>query len=104
VRDLRDRSGANQPAADRHRHARDARSILAERLVTQRPDLRVVFVSGYSDAMPGTAAGGARMTFLPKPFTAPALIAAVQRALAPAVGTATPGGTSIAATSGNQPR
>jgi len=58
--------------------------VLAERLVTQRPDLRVVFVSGYSDAMPGTTAGGARIAFLPKPFTASALIAAVQGALVPA--------------------
>ena len=31
--------------------------VLAERLVAQRPDLRVVFVSGYSDTMPGTGVG-----------------------------------------------
>ena len=59
--------------------------VLAERLVAQRPDLPVVLVSGYSDDMAGTGAG-ARMAFLPKPFTASALIGAVERALAPAVG------------------
>ena len=58
--------------------------VLAERLVSRRPDLRVVFVSGYSDTMPGTTAGVARVAFLPKPFTAAALIAAVQEALVPA--------------------
>jgi two-component system, cell cycle sensor histidine kinase and response regulator CckA len=59
--------------------------VLAERLVTQHPDLRVVFVSGYNEIVPGTA-GGARMPFLPKPFTAAALIAAVNSALVPTVG------------------
>ena len=34
--------------------------VLAERLVAQRPDLRVVFVSGYSDTMPGPGPGGGR--------------------------------------------
>jgi signal transduction histidine kinase len=60
--------------------------VLAERLVAQRPDLPVVFVSGYSDSMPGAGSGGGRMAFLPKPFTASALIAAVQGSLLPAVG------------------
>ena len=52
---------------------------LAERLTAQRPDLRVLFVSGYSEGMPDSASG--RVAFLPKPFTADALIAAVQNAL-----------------------
>jgi len=56
---------------------------LAERLVTRRPDLRVVFVSGYSEAMSGATAGRA---FLAKPFKGSALIAAVQSALTPPVG------------------
>ena len=60
--------------------------VLAERLVTRRPDLPVVFVSGYSDVMPGTPGGGPPAAFLPKPFTAAALIAAVEKALAPGVG------------------
>ena len=55
---------------------------LTERLVAQRPDLRVVYVSGYTDTMPGTGSGGGRMVFLPKPFTASALIAAVQDVMA----------------------
>ena len=78
--------------------------VLAERLVTQRPDLRVLFVSGYSDAMPRTAAGGARMAFLPKPFTAAALLAAVQRALAPAARAETAGGTPMTSASVDRPR
>jgi two-component system cell cycle sensor histidine kinase/response regulator CckA len=60
--------------------------VLAERLVAQRSDLPVVFVSGYTDTMPASGSGG-RVTFLAKPFTASALIAAVQGALLPVVGT-----------------
>ena len=56
--------------------------VLAERLVAQRSDLPVVFVSGYSDTMPASGSGG-RVAFLAKPFTASALIAAVQGALLP---------------------
>ena len=78
--------------------------LLAERLVARRPDLRVLFVSGYSDAMPRTAAGGARMAFLPKPFTAAALLAAVQRALAPAARAEKPGGTPMTSASADRPR
>jgi len=51
--------------------------MLAERLMTERPALPVLFVSGYSDAMPGTGSEGGRTAFLPKPFTASELIAAV---------------------------
>ena len=57
---------------------------LAERMVAQRSDLRVIFVSGYSDAMPVAESDGNRVAFLGKPFTAAALIAAVQAALGPA--------------------
>ena len=56
---------------------------LAERLAARRHDLRVLFVSGYSDAMPGSPAGaGTRPGFLPKPFTSEELIGAVRNALA----------------------
>jgi signal transduction histidine kinase/CheY-like chemotaxis protein len=54
---------------------------LAERLVSGRPDLRVVFVSGHSETMPGTGSVDGRTAFLPKPFTASALLAVVERAL-----------------------
>jgi two-component system cell cycle sensor histidine kinase/response regulator CckA len=57
--------------------------VLAERLVAQRPDLGVVFVSGYNDTILGTGSGGGRRAFLPKPFTASALIAAVEGVLVP---------------------
>lgn len=40
---------------------------LAERLVAQSPDLAVVFVSGYSDTMPGTGSDGERVAFVPRP-------------------------------------
>jgi len=59
--------------------------VLARRLVAQRPDLPVVFVSGYSDTMPVSESFGAPMAFVPKPFTGSALIAAVQGTLLPAV-------------------
>jgi len=57
--------------------------VLAERLLAQRPDLCVLFVSGYSDVMPDTRGGGATAGFLAKPFTAAALLAAVRDALSP---------------------
>jgi DNA-binding NtrC family response regulator len=52
---------------------------LAERLLARRPELPVVFVSGYSDVMPTTAITTARMAFVPKPFTPAALVSAVER-------------------------
>jgi signal transduction histidine kinase/ActR/RegA family two-component response regulator len=55
---------------------------LAERLTARRPDLPVVFVSGYSEAMAETGSGDGRIAFLAKPFTAAGLIATVQAVLA----------------------
>jgi CheY-like chemotaxis protein len=55
---------------------------LTERLLTQRPDLPVVFVSGYSEGMPPAAAATARMAFVPKPFASGTLVATVERLLA----------------------
>jgi len=52
---------------------------LAERLLAKRPDLPVMFMSGYSDVMPATAAATARMAFVPKPFDAASLAATVER-------------------------
>jgi CheY-like chemotaxis protein len=53
---------------------------LAQRLVAQRPDLRVLFMSGYSDAMPeGTRTR--RMAFLQKPFAAAHLMTAIEALL-----------------------
>jgi two-component system, cell cycle sensor histidine kinase and response regulator CckA len=53
---------------------------LAQRLVAQRPDLRVLFMSGYSDSMPeGT--GSSRTAFLQKPFVAAHLVTAVESLL-----------------------
>ena len=53
---------------------------LAQRLVAQRPDLRVLFMSGYSDAIPeGT--GTRRTAFLQKPFVAAHLVTAVETLL-----------------------
>ena len=54
---------------------------LAERLVARRPDLRVLFVSGYSDAMPATATPTDRITFLPKPFPPSRLVTAIAELL-----------------------
>jgi two-component system cell cycle sensor histidine kinase/response regulator CckA len=56
-------------------------TALAERLVGQRPDLPVLFVSGYSDAMPAGATRPGAMGFLAKPFPSSRLIAAVAELL-----------------------
>jgi signal transduction histidine kinase/CheY-like chemotaxis protein len=57
---------------------------LVERLVAQRPDLPVIFISGYSDTMPVVEGRANRVAFLAKPFTAAELTAAVRAALSPA--------------------
>jgi PAS domain S-box-containing protein len=54
---------------------------LAERLLAQRPDLRVLFVSGYSDVMPASATATDRVTFLAKPFPASRLVTTVAELL-----------------------
>jgi PAS domain S-box-containing protein len=50
---------------------------LAERLVSQRPTLRVLFISGHSDAVPAADHGRASPVVLSKPFAASQLIATV---------------------------
>ena len=50
---------------------------LAERLRAERPDLRVLFVSGYSEAMPAGALSDGRMAFLAKPFASSRLVTTV---------------------------
>lgn len=55
---------------------------LAERLLAQRPDLRVLFVSGYSDVMPASATATDRVAFLAKPFPASRLVSTVAELLA----------------------
>ncbi|HXD74180.1 MAG TPA: ATP-binding protein [Vicinamibacterales bacterium] len=49
---------------------------LAQRLVAERPELRVLFVSGYSEELPVLNAPG-KSQFLPKPFSSATLVAAV---------------------------
>ena len=51
--------------------------MLAEQLVARRPGLPVLFVSGYSDAMPASAGTKGRVTFLAKPFASSRLVSAV---------------------------
>jgi two-component system, cell cycle sensor histidine kinase and response regulator CckA len=53
---------------------------LAQRLVAQRPDLRVLFMSGYSDAIPEST-GTRRTAFLQKPFVAAHLVTTVEALL-----------------------
>lgn len=50
---------------------------LAQRLITSRPDLCVLFVSGYSDALPAGAAATGRVAYLAKPFPPRDLVKAV---------------------------
>ena len=54
---------------------------LAERLTALRPDLKVLFMSGYSHPLPSQAAEGEHMAFIQKPFTWDKLAAKVREAL-----------------------
>jgi PAS domain S-box-containing protein len=55
---------------------------LAERLRSARPELPVVFMSGYSEEAPTLDLDGDGVTFLAKPFPLMALVEAVEQALA----------------------
>ena len=54
---------------------------LAQQLIAQRPDLRVLFVSGHSESLPMGATGTGRMGFLGKPFAPAHLLATVSEML-----------------------
>ena len=54
---------------------------LADRLISEKPDLKVVYVSGYSVEGNGAPFLEAHPNFLTKPFTGPGLALAVRKAL-----------------------
>jgi two-component system cell cycle sensor histidine kinase/response regulator CckA len=56
---------------------------LARRLCAVRPELPVLFMSGYSDSIPADSAGTERAGFLAKPFAPADLVGAVADLLAP---------------------
>ena len=56
--------------------------VLAQRLVAERPGLPVLFMSGYSAAMPASEIATGTVAFLAKPFSSSRLIAAVGDLLA----------------------
>ncbi len=55
---------------------------LAEHVARLRPHLPVIFMSGYADSAVVTATRDTQGLFLPKPFTAAALIDTIRQALA----------------------
>ncbi|PWU07366.1 MAG: hypothetical protein C5B51_10115 [Terriglobia bacterium] len=58
--------------------------VLAERLRARKPDLRVLFISGFHDAdLVQRFVTRRGFTLLPKPFTVEALLRVVQEALQP---------------------
>ena len=57
---------------------------LAQRLIGLRPELQVLFISGYTDYPLARDASNAKMRFLSKPFQPSALVAAVDEMLNPA--------------------
>lgn len=68
---------------------------LAEALLAEQPDLRILFVSGYAPGLvPGRPAVEGRYAFLPKPFDAATLAARVREVLDAPPGPAEPGGAS----------
>jgi signal transduction histidine kinase/ActR/RegA family two-component response regulator len=54
---------------------------LAQRLVAQNPELRVLFVSGYTEELPVLNAPGGKSNFLAKPFSSATLVTAVAELL-----------------------
>ena len=54
---------------------------LAQRLIGMRPELRVLFISGYADMATQPAVGNPNVSFLSKPFQASALAARVGQML-----------------------
>ena len=54
---------------------------LAQRLIELRPELRVLFISGYADVAVQPQIGGPNVNFLSKPFQASALTARVAQIL-----------------------
>jgi two-component system, cell cycle sensor histidine kinase and response regulator CckA len=58
--------------------------VLAERLRTKKPDLRVIFISGFHDAdLVHRFVTRRGFTLLPKPFAVDALLRVVEEALHP---------------------
>src|SRR6185503_16398507 len=55
---------------------------LAQRLIGRRPELRVLFISGYADMAAQPYPGNQNVSFLSKPFQASALSVRVRRMLA----------------------
>lgn len=67
-------------------------SELAQRLACLRPDLPILFMSGFADDPFLEAIGKSSLPFLPKPFTSEALMQAVRQVLtAPWYGLRGPG-------------
>jgi signal transduction histidine kinase/CheY-like chemotaxis protein len=54
---------------------------LADLLIAERPDLPVLFVSGYSETMPALRTASGRRAFLAKPFTMAAVTTAIAELL-----------------------
>jgi CheY-like chemotaxis protein len=54
---------------------------LAERLLSDKPELKVVYVSGYSVGSHGAPFLEASPNFVTKPFTPPGLALTIRRAL-----------------------
>ena len=64
---------------------------LARRLSARRPELRILYVSGYTrEAFPGAAALEPGSAFLQKPFTVEALAQALAELLAAPAAAASP--------------
>ena len=56
---------------------------LADRLLVRRPDLKILFVSGYTNESPVPEAPAEGRAFLQKPFTPTELLGRVRALLAP---------------------
>jgi len=80
--DFRAARWRNRFAALRRGHAEMNGPALAQRLVAVRPELRILFISGYADMTTPPESGNPNVSFLSKPFQASVLSERVRQMLA----------------------
>ena len=71
----------DRPADQRRRHARDGRPDVVREARKSRPDLKILFMSGYAEEQLRKSIDIENVNFLPKPFSVTELAEAARRAV-----------------------